>query len=268
MLSDEDKTILKDSLNVLCDFLNATEMLSKSKYISISTVLPIYHLLLDSTEQDYQDSDYKKCLKKLLNHSINFYYNSYVLPNESTLSLATFLDLNTRNFGYSNNKTRKELRQKAIDKIYFLCRNDVKMKKFVEKEKNIPASQTTVFQTTTQNGESNNNAIFKRKPLELFNLNTKGKVGRPSLNKCQIDIEVERYEKIFPCQLEPNKFWPEQAENFPCLFYCFKRLLCIPASSVPAEQLFSTANYNIWDRRNRLAPDRAEKIIILNNYTI
>ena len=34
-----------------------------------------------------------------------------------------------------------------------------------------------------------------------------------------------------------------------CMFYCYQRTFCLPATFVPAaEQLFSWSGYNIWDR--------------------
>ena len=64
-------------------------------------------------------------------------------------------------------------------------------------------------------------------------------------------------------ELDPIQFWKINQQTYLCLFYCFKRLACIPASSLPCEQLFSHDNYNIWDRRNQLSPDNTEKMTMI-----
>jgi len=64
-------------------------------------------------------------------------------------------------------------------------------------------------------------------------------------------------------ELDPIQFWKINQQTYLCLFYCFKRLACIPASSLPCEQLFSHDNYNIWDRRNQLSPDTTEKMTMI-----
>ena len=62
---------------------------------------------------------------------------------------------------------------------------------------------------------------------------------------------------------KPEIFWKDNKENFPCLHYCFKRIFCIPASSVPCEHLFSKAVYNVSKIRNKLLPEKGEQITFL-----
>jgi hypothetical protein len=42
-----------------------------------------------------------------------------------------------------------------------------------------------------------------------------------------------------------------------------KILIGIPATSVPSECQFSHAGYAIWDRRNKLSPERVDKMMFL-----
>ena len=57
---------------------------------------------------------------------------------------------------------------------------------------------------------------------------------------------------------KPEIFSKDNKENFPFLQYCFIRIFCIPASSLPCEQLFSKASYNITEIRNKLSPEKGE----------
>ena len=41
--------------------------------------------------------------------------------------------------------------------------------------------------------------------------------------------------------MDPEQFWNANETRYPCLYYCYKRIFCIPATSVPSEQLFSLA---------------------------
>jgi len=51
--------------------------------------------------------------------------------------------------------------------------------------------------------------------------------------------------------------------TYPALFYCAQILLAIPASSVPSESLFSEAGQQVSSYRNRLLPDRVNKIMVV-----
>ena len=45
--------------------------------------------------------------------------------------------------------------------------------------------------------------------------------------------------------------------------------LATTATSVPSEVLFSACGYQVWDRRNKLSPERAEMIVFLyKNYIL
>ena len=61
-------------------------------------------------------------------------------------------------------------------------------------------------------------------------------------------------------------FWKLKERNFPLLSKVAKRLLCARATSSPAERLFSSAGYNIWDRRCSLNPLKINKMMIVNQY--
>ena len=65
---------------------------------------------------------------------------------------------------------------------------------------------------------------------------------------------------------EPFAFWELQKTKFPLLYHCYKRIFCIPATSVPCEQLFSLTGYSLWDRRNKLSPEKLDKIMVIYQY--
>ncbi|RNA10511.1 zinc finger BED domain-containing 1-like, partial [Brachionus plicatilis] len=72
--------------------------------------------------------------------------------------------------------------------------------------------------------------------------------------------------ELYKYNLEPSNpidFWKANKENYPILFNVFLRIFCIPATSVPSEQLFSAAGYSIWDRRNKISPQNVKKVMML-----
>ena len=60
-----------------------------------------------------------------------------------------------------------------------------------------------------------------------------------------------------------EEFWLKNSAKLPLLFETAKHYLCIPATSVPSENLFSHAGYNVWDRRNKLHPTTVKKSMFL-----
>ena len=62
----------------------------------------------------------------------------------------------------------------------------------------------------------------------------------------------------------PLKFYRNNRKQFPMISTIIKRLFCLTASSVPSEQLFSKAGKTINEIRNRLKPENAEMLILLD----
>jgi hypothetical protein len=56
----------------------------------------------------------------------------------------------------------------------------------------------------------------------------------------------------------PLKYWLYNRIRFPILALILRIFICIPATSVPSECLFSHAGYAIWERKSKLKPQRVD----------
>lgn len=67
-------------------------------------------------------------------------------------------------------------------------------------------------------------------------------------------VEIDKYCEmpLLPRNADPLLWWKENKILFPTLFEISKRRLCIPATSVPCERIFSKEGQIITDRRSRL----------------
>lgn len=63
------------------------------------------------------------------------------------------------------------------------------------------------------------------------------------------------------------EWWCQHERMYPTLSQLAEMLLCIPATSAPAESVFSTAGNLVTDNRNRLKPKHVDIMLFLNkNY--
>lgn len=97
-LSENEKLVLIDSIEILSYFANATETLSGSKYCTISFVLPIVHSILEHLSVEDGNSINKRTLKSLFKKSSEFYFYKYDLIDNETLITNTFLDPRMKKF--------------------------------------------------------------------------------------------------------------------------------------------------------------------------
>lgn len=72
-------------------------------------------------------------------------------------------------------------------------------------------------------------------------------------------------EQIINLSEDPLQWWREHKHIYPRLYEIVKEVLCITATSVPCERIFSKAGLIIRDRHSRLLPSKAAKVIFLNH---
>ncbi|GFN94710.1 Zinc finger bed domain-containing protein 1-like [Plakobranchus ocellatus] len=79
-------------------------------------------------------------------------------------------------------------------------------------------------------------------------------------------LEMRRYNEESPLKrdADPLAWWRENEALLPKLQVLAKNYLCILATSVPPERLFSKAGELICDRRSCLKPDNVNMILFLN----
>lgn len=61
----------------------------------------------------------------------------------------------------------------------------------------------------------------------------------------------------------PLQWWKTHEKRFPTLAILARRYLCIPATSTPAECVFSTAGDIVNAKRNCLLPENMDKLVFL-----
>ena len=87
-------------------------------------------------------------------------------------------------------------------------------------------------------------------------------------NKLEMELELKKFKALpnLPRSDDPLKWWELSGKTlFPKLYNTAIKYLIIPATSVPAERVFSKAGSVLTKKRNRLGPNTANMIITLNS---
>ena len=216
-------------------------------------VHPIMHVLLAAMQTSSKDGKLTAVLKKCLLHYTDAYMIKYIDINEDWYCAASFLDLRFKMFTRLTPNARAVCIEKAKAKLVELVRagpEDIKL--FAEND-----SRSAQTQQPSQ--------VISISCLPTFNFmdadSTAAKNKSKKKTKLEREIDLymtEPFKKIDPCE-----YWKQNKSTYPALFYCAKILLTIPASSVPSESLFSEAAQQITSYRNRLLPDKVNKIMVI-----
>ncbi|GBN07692.1 hypothetical protein AVEN_249459-1 [Araneus ventricosus] len=127
---------------------------------------------------------------------------------------------------------------------------------------NIPADKDGIVEETT-----NNNRKPEKRGEYFIDLWKDFRENVEPENAYAAAIsEVDAYlkDKYLAPQEDPLKYWAVNKLRFPRLYKLVERRLCIPATSVPCERIFSKTGNCLTDKRSRLGHKKLSEIIFLN----
>jgi len=81
-------------------------------------------------------------------------------------------------------------------------------------------------------------------------------------------VDLERYkdEDAIPETQNPLIWWKLNTHRFPVLASFAKAVLCVPATSVPCERLFSSSGYIVNKTRAGLLPENVTSLVCLRDW--
>jgi hypothetical protein len=225
-------------LEVICEYLKPfyeiTKDLSTQKNSSICIVLPVFNALTqymlsakNSDNQNFEDCVQKMYLK----------IDKYGLRLKDNISyFAVILDPRL------NIKFLKEfLKDKELENIRNIF--------FIEFKDNYSKSKTAEINEEQDSGSSLWRKVYKKRKIN----------------------ESEEINEYFNLAQEPEStqlidWWKTHESIFPCLSNFAFDILCIPATSVPSEQIFSKAGDLIRKKRNKLSENSIRSLMCLNSF--
>ena len=243
-LKSNEAEVLEESLEVLKTFFEITNQLSYEKTTTLSLIIPAFRIINKSVEFSVEDKRLTTGLKKILKLYIDSYIDKYKIFDNSILALATFLNPKYKKFSNSSEEKKKiftEMAEKLIrDKI-----SDFKEEMFSQNHKDSnPNKKTTKINRKFQMSDSSE----EENELEF--------------NWRAVKKEITSYKLEFK-HSDMIEFWSENKNKYPILFQYFKIYATAPATNTPSKRIFSKTGYQIWDRRNKISPDKVDKIMFL-----
>ena len=255
--------ILEDLLR---PFKVATVHLSGEKYPTISALGPLLEEIKKRVEEDESDSVAMKAVKKVLRDDIKSRYRN---PDVRLLfDKASFLDPRFKSLSHLPSVQQLEVIDSVKEELLVMlhmpaddscdpgdersrleddCVNDEAGPAEPPNKKAKSALIDILGDSFTQQAVQNTSAIETREDL--------------------VHAEILRYKAeatIFLDQ-DPLAWWGTHSYFFPSLSQLAQKYLCVVATSVPSEQVFSTAGNVVSSKRSSLLPENVNKLVFLHD---
>lgn len=254
-ISAHEWRILEDIIEILHPFKIATQHLSGEKYPTLSAVGPLLAEIRRRVAIDANDSTTVKEFKKALRDDIN---SRYQHPHIKMLfNKTTFLDPRFKSLTHLSALQREEVSDVILAELIALANETVE-----------------IVDTSSNDQDSMDNASAEpkqKKPKNaLLDMLGDSFIIEPTSTSTNEDVmksELLRYksEATIPLDQRPLEWWSVHSFVFPNLCKLALKYLCIPATSVPSEQLFSTAGNIVSNKRASLLPENVDKLVFLHS---
>ena len=255
MPSSNDFTVIEELVEILEPFRDATEVVSGEKYPTISIICPLLYKFLNVTlcEKD-DDTSLCKEVKRAIRVDLESRYVSQEV--EEKLRLSSYLDPRFKALPFLGEVDRALVRLNAKAELVAM----------IEPE-NSQASTSTQSPEATE-APAEHLPPPKKKKLEtllgdIFEQRLPTEL--PTADDTA-EAELRRYEAEDGTSLENNKpleWWKSRSSSYVYLSKLAKRLLCITATSVPSERLFSSAGNLVSQKRSCLSAENVDKLLFL-----
>ncbi|KAG8228342.1 hypothetical protein J437_LFUL009387 [Ladona fulva] len=241
-ITSEEWTILKELCQILKPYESITKTISGEKYCTAALVTPMCQGL-KNVHQKLSAQHFSDAVKHSLIRLFNGFENRLGNVGKSkTLQTVTFLDPRFKSmvFGNSADDVKKNTTNLLSQRI-------------AEANRTAEVSANDQF-----SGDSDELSIWSDFDKTVATTQPQGSYT---------SIEVQRYleDDILPRNKESLQWWNSHKIIYPNLAKLAQERLCILASSVPCERLFSKAGMVITDRRNRNKEKKANMILFLNS---
>ena len=248
-LKEEQWELISDLIVALRPLQVATTALCNENNVSISSIYPIVNGLLKKHLVISSDDNHAvKVFKEIVSTHLRKRFNpDSVNIAEEPAALATALDPRYHQIKFFSDEQRSFTHRK-------LC----ELASDVQSQKENEAGQLEVEEPHCKKARKDTTDATA---IEFLLEESSGEVKSISP---QDEVDIFLKEPPVTPNTNPLHWWKQNSHRFPYLSEVAKRVLCIPATSVPSERIFSKSGLVVNKQRASLKPSNVDMIVFLN----
>ncbi|NWJ02084.1 ZBED1 protein, partial [Crypturellus undulatus] len=266
MLEASEWNTIEGLVELLQPFKQVAEMMSASKYPTISMVKPLLHMLLNTT-LNIKENDLKEIsmAKEVIAKELSSTYQ-HTPEIDMFLNVATFLDPRYKKLPFLSAFERQQVENRVVEEAKSLLEK-VKENTFRTEEKFFAVSEEPPVKKIIISSTPPPTSVINNMLAEIF-CQTGGVEDQEEWH-AQIVEELSNFksQKVLGLNEDPLKWWSDRLALFPVLPKVLQKYWCILATRVFPERLFGSSANVVSAKRNRLAPAHVDEQIFLYENT-
>lgn len=249
-ISNTDINTLEMCCDLLKIFKDVTQEISSEKEVTVSKVILFSSALTTYCKKylnDHSGPDMPELVRNLAESLLTGLQKRFNnIEHNKIFAEATILDPRFKKFGFTDKKAFDAAKQNLISYASHSNAKPITNDPLTSEEqpKDITPAATV---------------------WEAFDTAVSKVVANPNPVAAGI-VEVEKYldEPLLPRQSNLFIWWEERRNVYPHLYELMRKTLCIVATSVPSERVFSKAGQTLTEKRNRLKGEKVSMLLFLN----
>ncbi|XP_002415615.3 E3 SUMO-protein ligase ZBED1-like [Ixodes scapularis] len=246
-LSAEDIMLIEDIVQILDPFEEATKLMSGDQYTTVSLIVPAVCGIATELNERIEPALKTAVAKEVLRDCLSALHRRMDAYEKTRLTaFATLLDSRMKERAFLDSINAERAKAGFIDEL------DRRM------SQNSPSSEARL----SEHREASIQTTQERRILGFLDKRGREPVT-PTSNSERL---VRQYLEMLPQGINTNplEFWRSNQSTMTPLCEMALKYLCVPATSVPAERVFSAAGQIVSDRRSRLKGKNVDMLVFLH----
>lgn len=247
-LSSDEWVVLEHAIDIFGVFNDVTKEISAEKNVTLPKTMVLSRNLFDYVQEYAKKPNLPAVVVRICTLLTTNITERLISKETDSTPESSFLDPRFKKISFKNSLKFDAVNERLLSKVTYE----------INKEKVLSESSLSSQREVTKKTSSEIWTKFDNDASIL-------KADRNPRAAAIVEVDKFLSEPLLDRECDPLTWWEQRKNVYPHLFKIVLKKLCIPASSVPCERVFSKAGQIMTEKRNRLTTTKLSNILFINS---
>lgn len=264
MPKDADIAVIEQVLKILDPLSAFTDALASERRVSLSALKPVLcHIISEILDVKNEDGALTKDLKMIIKTDLESRYTDYA---KKVVDLISFVDPRFKGSFSDDIEATVHFCTEEASKLTEMTLTMMTTTTLGEGAAQAEQTSTTSLTPTSEKQRQSLATLLNKITSTRQQRAEEGEGSTTQSLNAKIEAEVKVYLSVpvIKSEADPLQWWSLHAEELPHLATIAQKFLCIPATSVPSERVFSASGHILSPHRAKLKPEKVNMLTFLH----